>query len=358
LLTFALDHFGWLAPFEQANLDTWQRLLPSRPARHVALVGIDDEAFDGPFEGESPLNPAELRRLLLAVRAGGPAVIGVDLDTSSFRRKPDYERLAADLAPAKVVWARDGVPEHGMFVPGRVLGGEGASVLSGVAAVPRDPDRVVREFRREFPIGGGRAMPSFHWAVVTAYCESAPQHLARCEPEEHAHELQLNLMRPRPGLQPIPAAQVIKASEGEAWRRPDGPLYGKIVLVGGVYRASRDRHATPLGEVYGLELLGHIVETELDTGGGAHASHVLLLALDGLVGLLLIWVHHRLPIWTAMKVNLLLAPAVSLAASLAAFSSLAFWLNFVPMTIGIVIHELYDNVKHARHLEKLAGGHT
>jgi len=28
------------------------------------------------------------------------------------------------------------------------------------------------------------------------------------------------------------------------------------------------------------------------------------------------------------------------------------------MTVGIVIHELYDNVKHARHLEKLAGGHT
>ncbi len=355
LATLVLSWAGWLSVFESLNLDTWQRLLPEKPAQHVVIVGINDAEFEDQFRGMSPLDTDELAKLLTAVAAGHPAVIGVDLDTSLSRWREHYKKLEQSLPAGHppIIWARDALIENGEFHPQKVLGEPLEFEGTGIALLPRSPDRVVREFQRRFPIGGGKSADSFHWAIVRKYCEgkSLPKE-THCVEEKPGAEstVEINVMRRRPGLEAVPAEVIKKASAGEGWA--NGLLAGKIVLVGGAFRASRDMHATPIGEMYGIELLGHVIETELYNGGAVHADHFLLFFLDIGAGLLLIYIHYRLPLWRAMRWNLLAVPVLSLLLSLAAFTKLSLWMNFVPMTLGILLHELYDHAKHTRHLEE------
>ena len=68
-------------------------------------------------------------------------------------------------------------------------------------------------------------------------------------------------------LRRLPAGQVIAAA-----RDREGPIFqslqqqeilkGKRVIVGGVYRHARDQYATPIGILYGAEILAHAIETE------------------------------------------------------------------------------------------------
>jgi hypothetical protein len=45
-------------------------------------------------------------------------------------------------------------------------------------------------------------------------------------------------------------------------------------------------------------------------------------------------------------------PLVSLTGSLFAFSSFAYWIDFAPVVLGVVIHQLYDHAQEYRRLLK------
>src|ERR1043166_4403559 len=93
---FAVDAFGAATAAE---------------SRDVTIVAISDEDYKSTFKGRSPLDTSELERLIDAVIAKSPAVIGVDISTAD----------AADAAlvpyfahsPTAIVWVRDAFPAYG-----------------------------------------------------------------------------------------------------------------------------------------------------------------------------------------------------------------------------------------------------
>ena len=286
LLTFLLDYGGWLRSFETTALDTFILLKQPLDDEHVVIVGITKEDYKEFFGGQSPLDPARLKEVIDAIAEGNPALIGVDLDTSS----ESFRGLQFPPAPV-VVWARGAEraalrqgednaaeigkgllrrflpfvfrPEEERFSVSEVLGRGGNALPSGLAVVPRDGDGIIRRYRRSFKTWEPDApsMDSFSWAVVKEYRKSkggAPK-----QAEDSGEVWVMNYAVKEYSFKPISVKEVLATHQGAGWQGERGPLKDKIVLLGGVYPASRDEHYTPAGPRYGVELLAYAVESDL-----------------------------------------------------------------------------------------------
>src|SRR5690349_17901648 len=78
-LTFFLSRSGIFRQLETYALDTQVRLQGSLQDSDVAVVRIDDADYDDLFHSKSPLDPATLLKILNAISAGKPRVIGLDI---------------------------------------------------------------------------------------------------------------------------------------------------------------------------------------------------------------------------------------------------------------------------------------
>jgi CHASE2 domain-containing sensor protein len=257
------------------------------------------------------------------------------------------------------VWARDAIwhDEEHAFELLPVLGGQVAlrtNDRAGVVQFPLDADGVIRRYVRSVPVRGGHEAESFPWVVVRAAgtadsSADAPEH------SEGGHgALRLNFAGERFGFSPLSVGSVLAiAEQGDAtgWRT-SGPLAGRIALLGGYYRAARDVHATSVGPMNGVQILAQAIESELHHGGIRPINHWLAILLEILSGVLLVVVHQRLHArpGRALIVSILLIPLLVLASSLIAFSTLALWFSFVPVTVSVLIHQLWD---HTREYQKL-----
>jgi hypothetical protein len=54
-------------------------------------------------------------------------------------------------------------------------------------------------------------------------------------------------------------------------------------------------------------------------------------------------------------VSLVLVPVLCLAGSLAAFSTLALWFNFVSVVVSVLIHQFYEHAREYRRLRAWYG---
>src|SRR5688500_6635709 len=122
--TAALERLGAFDQFETAGLDSFNILQSTRNPRDVVMTGITAADYQGGLvNATSSLGCSWIRRILTAIAAGKPRVIGVDLDTSS----GDFTCLAG-LPPVwpPIVWAQDAIwhgEEHAFeLLP--VLGGQ------------------------------------------------------------------------------------------------------------------------------------------------------------------------------------------------------------------------------------------
>ena len=79
-------------------------------------------------------------------------------------------------------------------------------------------------------------------------------------------------------------------------------------------------------------------------------NHVIAIILDIAAGLTLVLIHHLFSIRTALGLSLIAIPVLSFCGSYLAFTTLAWWVNFVPMIVGVLIHQLYDHTKEYRRL--------
>lgn len=385
LLTFVLDHYGWLKSFETAALDRFFILREPVPVKDVALVEIDDDDYQQLFHETSPLDPETLSDIIEAVAKNQPRLIAVDIDTSASVFKD--MKTSPDWPP--VIWARGArqggaeggggpgmslLADEGVFVPERILGRaepSPPSLLTGIALMPLDSDSQIRHLQREYPVkngesaltGAGKA-DSFHWAIVKKYCELTKGD-GRCEkllpPQidnaKHGEgELILNLaIDPYAFEKPIKASRVLdEARTGNV--SGGSPIFlslkDKIVLLGGKYEASRDYYETPTGTKYGLDLTAIAVESELSGTGIRNAGHFTLIILEVLAGLMLVVLNYIFPHGWKHLIALAAIPFVALFGSFIAFLSLALWANFIPTLVATQIHVLYDKLAEARQLER------
>ncbi|MEK6300316.1 MAG: CHASE2 domain-containing protein [Acidobacteriota bacterium] len=350
LITLGLEEAGWLRGFETAALDTWLRLKAPLPVNELIIVGITNDDYRDLFDDTSPLKPEKLDLLLDAIARGGPKVIGVDIDTSS---RKFWELQPREKPP--VVWAVDAILQtEGKLEASAALGGKlSPGKGTGIAALPQDSDGVVRSYRRVFATAP-EPVPSFPWAVVTQYRE-VEGHPAAAADEHDTEDVILNFSGYRYSFSSLSAKQVLELSDGEGWSN-NGPLGGRIVLLGGRYRAARDEYVTPLGPMAGVDLMAQAIASELRGGGIGHANKLLMLLLEIIGGACLVFLNRSFSLGWAVLLSCVGVPVLALAGSFFAFSSLAYWANFVPILVSVLIHELYERAReHWRMYEALKG---
>jgi CHASE2 domain-containing sensor protein len=356
LFVLLLHHGIWFRPFEDAALDAMLLLKEPRRSADIVIVGIDDEDYNRLFRKTSPLDPRRLADLIAAVAAGQPRLIGVDLDTSD----PRFRDLQTIHVGCPVVWGRDalqrkenGHEEDPELSPQPVLGG-GTPEWSGIALLPQDSDGVVRRYRRTFPTRRGGTYPSFAWQILRALPDRDAREERLTEGIDH-DEMVLNFAGDRLVFDRVNSRSVLAGAQGRTVWAVQGPLRHKIVLLGGLYRAARDEYVTPVGLMAGVELMALAVQSDREGGGIRPLHEGLMFGLEIMASVVLVYIHWlfvrgRLRLLTALLLSLVAIPVLALAASLLAFSSVAYWMNAIPILAAVLIHQLYDHAEHYREL--------
>jgi CHASE2 domain-containing sensor protein len=339
LLTFRSKEMFEL---ESVARDFAARSRVTQPLDTLVIVSITDSDYSTLFGARSPLAADTLARLLRAIAAGKPRIIGVDIETSdsSFSRlRPLNESIQRE--GTKLAWARDGVPVEGHegLAPFGVLGGkephDADGVHSGIAATALDERGTVRTYRQRVPVGETTA-PSFAAAIDGSSAgDTSTRFIAFHQGSSAAWN--------------ITAAQLLALTA-----LPDSGqrlLKNKIVLLGGSYRAGRDEHHTPIGVMSGLAIQAQMLETELQGGGAKMPSVWMLGALQLLAGsMVVLLIFHLAPTRAALAV-ILSVPAFSLIGSRLITGS---WVDglpyFVPLLVLLVIHQLYEKANFYREL--------
>jgi CHASE2 domain-containing sensor protein len=240
--------------------------------------------------------------------------------------------------------------------------------LSGISGLFQDWDGVVRRSRRYFFTTGGKEgqkeiVDSFPWAIVKAFCQTFPQtnrlpsELRQAILKETRggskleRERLLNFSGNRYDFPTYSASFVLTAREAEWWK-DKSPFRGKVVLLGGSYRAGRDVYVTPLGTTTGVQLMAQVVESELQGRGITQFNKFLMVIFDFAAWIALVAVYRFCQLSIALWISIVAIPLASLAGSLFAFSSFAYWVDFAPVILAVVIHQLYDHAQEYRHLLK------
>jgi CHASE2 domain-containing sensor protein len=339
LLSLLLNREGVFHRLEARALDLETRLRSSmyepQPS-DVALVLIGDDEYRSLFGEQSPLDPRALHRLVAAVAAAKPKVIGVDVDTS-----PQVFQGLETLSPAfevPVIWAQTAVLSRRMqrLRVSDVLGREtSAQTRAGLIVFKLDSDGVLRLYQRAYRTDKG-LRPSLPWALASA----ARADRSRKDWEEDEDERFIAFDLPAQHFV-LYASKVLELAGEEGWRT-DSPLKDKIVLIGGDYGV-QDEHDTPLGWKLGVEVLAQIVDTELllPNGGRKAAESWILVPLQLCGGMLLLLLFYRVRLSRALLISLVALPLLAVLSSMLAYWTPSSWTYFVPALLGIVLQELF-----------------
>jgi CHASE2 domain-containing sensor protein len=364
LATFLLHHAGWLNAFETSSLDFFVRLRePVRP-KYVWLVAITDRDYAELFRKTSPLDPARLRELIIAAAQLRPRVIGVDIDTSDSRGvRPETD--------VPIVWGQrmtENLPaRERRTVP--VLGNEQPQPDTneiGVSALPADEDGSVRRYRRKISVERG-SLDSLPWAVTKAFCRqvidsSSGDLKAQCAKilrseslVKYQRPLLLNFSEPpHTEVHIISASDLLQAGATEGWQS-NATFRDGIVMLGGTFALSGDvSYKTPVGTRAGIQLFSDAIETELQQRPITPLNEVLMVVFEILGGYSLAAWHFISKNRGAVALRVAAVPVLAIASSFLAFSSLAYWFSFIPVLVGVLLHEAHEHFKHYRLLIKRA----
>jgi adenylate cyclase len=291
LLVIFSSRLGILQTLELATYDLRFRLRGERPAdAPIVIVAINDESFDVLNQNLRTWPRAEYARLIEAIAAGGPAVIGIDVAwTYPGTDAGGDEALANSLIRAGAV-VLVGLIEHqeGMgYAYDRYVGpveslGQ-ATTQVGLANVALDTDGILRRVLR-FQVHNDIAYPAFGYAVAQIY-----QALPPLSDTQEPAELLINFRGGPNTFLTLPMYQVLN---GEI---PAERFADRIVLIGFTTILEQDMHVTPLDQ------LG------LTPGVEVHANVIATLLNDDAI--------RRVPAWLSLALNL---AAVTLTA-------LTFW---------------------------------
>lgn len=351
-LMFLLEHQGCTHSWEMAGLDSFVRFNAPRYSDDIVVVEITDDDYEHHFHSRSPLDAGLLATLLTAIHSAHPALIVLDIDTSddSFRK---LDELGVAAWP-EVLWAR--VPkrtprgEHpgdGYLAALEPVAGGLVTDASrmGVPIFPVDSDGVVRRYRQQIDTSAG-TLPSLSWNAARRY---------NIKSKERAGDILFNFPGDRYAFPIVQAGEFLGPADPQGWGRILGR---KIVMVGGDYAAGRDTYFTARGEMAGVELVAHAAQSDLAGGGIGESSFLVSAAFDIVFGTLLVLLFFRLQLQPAFVICLACLLVLPVAASWVTFRSLAYWVSFIPLILGMLLHQLYDYDREQRaELERLRKDH-
>jgi CHASE2 domain-containing sensor protein len=385
---------GVLKGFEMAGLDTFLRLHGRQMSQRVVIVEITNEDYKDAqlFGGKSPLNNEQLLKLVSSVQTYHPAAIGMDFDTNSEDWcHLDPSRLANVLPPpaasnisgnSPVVWAE--IPESLEEPLGLspVLGGMLQDPrYTGIPRFPVDSDGLVRRYESKFLVAGALeacpqrpsperdhsstlpgnpstaqadskddhgSMDSFARAILHHACANPGLNCSTVH-QDSDHPVIFNFYGDRYRFPIIQSREFLgpsvdaRSPDRNVRQRREALLKDKIVLIGGNFNAARDVYLTPLGEMAGVELIALAIESDFD-GGIRETQKWLEKLADLVVGTLivLIYFYYRRRPRVALGLSLIGIPFVATAFSLLLFRTAAYWFNFAPIIIGMVLHQMLE----------------
>ncbi|MFQ5830452.1 MAG: CHASE2 domain-containing protein [Candidatus Methylomirabilia bacterium] len=286
LLVTGASAMGYLESAQSRALDLLLWLQGQRFASDVIIVAIDDEAFES-LGRRQPLPRKYLARVLRGLQRSGAAVVGLDVTLAS----PTTQADDVTLARAILGFSEDGVSQVVLaetMGPGSGPLAEPAfwrSVVRGSPSVPLDNDGVIRRAAFLVPRATGPPEPAFSLAVVARLAgmdqgvlktalgsPGKPVAFPMWQPDrgwarDAAPSLairsgevwRINFVGPAKSFLTIPSRVVVPLSEPGSEIARDNPFRGRIVLVGGTFRESRDFFQTPHGPLSGLEVHANLV---------------------------------------------------------------------------------------------------
>ncbi len=354
LLVTGASAMGYLEALQSRSVDLLLFLQGQRFAGEVVVVAIDEEAFES-VGRRQPLPRAYLAKVVRGVQRAGAAVVGLDLALSSATEPAEDAELAravvsfADGGLSRVVVVQAPPPKSGPLAEPAYLG----AVVHGAGEVPLDADGVIRRASLLVPREPGRYEPAFTLALmgrlvgmsqstlsasigargglspVPVWHPSGSWTLREAPPlPARPGELwRINYVGPAGSFLTIPSNAVAALADGGDLAR-DNPLWGRVVLIGGTYKESRDFYPTPHGAMAGVEIHANILHM-LVTGSyirpsGWLTSLGLQVGIVLLAGLLMTWLRP-LP---GTLVCLVAAVVVGIPASFIAFKRSGYWIDF------------------------------
>jgi adenylate cyclase len=263
LFAYLLNWSGIVQTLELATYDLRLSLRGGRPAdAPIVIVAINDESFNVLNQNLRTWPRTEYARLVDAIAAGGPAVIGVDVAwTHVGTDAGGDEVLARSLKQAgQVVLA--GLIEHQegagyeydrYAAPVEALVEAAAGV--GLANVALDADGVVRRVVLH-RLHNDVWHPAFGYTVAQAY-----QELPAATAVDRSPDLLINF---RGGPNTFPTVPMYQVLTGEV---PAEVFADQIVLIGFTTFLEQDLHVTPFdraGLTPGVEIQANVVATLLN----------------------------------------------------------------------------------------------
>lgn len=400
MLVSWMEDAGWLRGFETSHLDTMIRLWGSpKISKNITIVEINEQDYMDRFDGTSPLDKKTLLKLIGYVEKYHPRVIGVDIDTSDWfaacerhhDQKPaqctkdcegSLEMLGKLRREAKkdgtiIVWAAVPRTPHPplKLIPRPEL----ESDVQGVPRFPVDEDGTVRHFDGRVEVEKGTAgctdpegekcyVPTFARAIYERYTGYSPEAKKKLDERVifnfHGDRYQFPIINakqffPEEVKKETRTKEEIDTADTRIENRRNAQFVDQVVLIGGSFPEARDEYFTPMGLMQGVELNALAIQTDISKGGMHDVNKIAEYFIDWGVSILLVFVFYRLedhPL-RALLISMGFVILVAPLASRFSFNTTVYWFNFVPIAVGVVLHQFSDmaegRVKVQRELEKL-----
>jgi CHASE2 domain-containing sensor protein len=342
-------HDSWLMKRMQlANLDSWLLSREPKSSDSIALIQITEDDYHTLFGAESPLQPEIVQKIVTAIASSGAEVIGVDIDTSEWNPHQAEAWLSASNLKVPIVWAREATGPENDKTLAKVLG---QWQVSECWAVPTgfEDEGVVREVSAAIRLSEGETEPTLA-AVLASIEQSRDSHLdpgCNVDPriwrmtQQETDRIQINFGQHR--FQSLSSNSLLKLSQIDSWRNGANALKGRLVLVGGSFRAARDKYNTPIGHMDGIEILAHSIDTLLPGGSLPRISNLGSFWIEFAVGVFFLLPAYYLPRIWALAILVCTLPVMSFLASFVVFQMFGYFVSFVPVLAGVFIHEMIEH---------------
>ena len=347
-----MEHTWFFRHMENSNLDVWLGAKAPAASDRVFVVSITDDDYKELFNSTSPLKPQQVQKIIEANAESGACRIGVDLDTSEWSAN-DVAGLAAVTQGKPVIWAREYLEDDSPTGKndehkaennshmGKVLGVDGDAVCSGLPAYLPDEDGVIRHYEPMVAMPGDAPKFSFAARMVAGCGPKKPEGRGAGEGKL------INFLGDPKAFGHLSAGALLKLAKTEGWKGTKNPLNGHFVLLGGAFRAARDKFYTPSGRMDGVDIIAHTIVSELHGGEVKSPDSTFFFAVDVALGLCLVAGGWLLPRKWALPAMIAIVTVAAFLASWVAFQSFGYFASFVPVLGGVLTHELFEHfVEH------------